>query len=325
MKIRNFLPDDRAAVIDLWRRCGLLSNPLNDPGRDIDFCLGEGNGEILVLEEDGAVLATAMLGQDGHRGWVYYLATEPDRRHEGLGRRLMQAAEHRLRQQGVPKMQLMVRDSNSQAIGYYQRLGYIREPATLMSRRLDGIARPLGHQMDDEPVIITYLEMTERPPLPRIEPGVKRHALMRAHDITTEFYRYLYDAVGRPWYWTDRKKLSDEQLAEILGDPAVEVYVLYANGAPAGFFELDGRGMPRLELAYFGILPDYIGKGLGRYLLEAAIETAWNQEPKRLTVNTCTLDHPSALPMYQRFGFKPYDREEVPAPWQTEDNVLDFA
>ncbi len=325
MKLRNYQASDEAAVVDLWQRAGLMQNPLNDARKDIAFCLEGGHGEILILEDANEVVATAMVGQDGHRGWIYYVAVEPGRQGEYLGRRIVRAAERRLKAQGVPKVHLMVRGSNTQVVGFYQRQGYRVEPVTTMSRRLDGEALEVGHQMDDEPVIITYLEMTDRPTLPQAIPKAKQYALMGAHQITTGFYRYLYDAVGRPWYWTDRKKLSDEELAAVLEDEAVEVYVLYVGGAPAGFFELDYRDLPTAELAYFGIMPDYIGLGLGPYLLVQAIDMMWQKEPERVIVNTCTLDHPKALPLYQRMGFRPYDRQEVPAPWQDSDNILDFA
>ncbi len=72
-------------------------------------------------------------------------------------------------------------------------------------------------------------------------------------------------------------------------------------------------------------MPEFIGLALGPYLLGQAIEALWQKEPSRVLVNTCTLDHPKALPLYQRFGFRPYDRQEVPAPWQSPDNILDFA
>ncbi len=325
MKVRNFESADESAVIELWRRTGLLQNPLNDPAKDIAFCLAGGHGEILILEDDGKVVATAMVGQDGHRGWIYYVAVDPARQGQHLGQRIVSAAEARLKTQGVPKAHLMIRGSNTQVVGFYQRQGYRVEPITTMSRRLDGNALPVGHQMDDDPVIVTYLEMTARPALPQVVPKARNHALMGAHDITVGFYRYLYDAVGRPWYWTDRKKLSDEELAAIIQDQAVEIYVLYVGGAPAGFYELDARDESTVELAYFGIMPNYIGMGLGPYLLVQAIEMMWQKEPERVIVNTCTLDHPKALPLYQRMGFHPYDRREVPAPWQDPDNILDFA
>jgi len=325
MEIRNYQSGDEAAVVDLWRRCELLRNPLNDPHKDIAFCLAGGHGEILILEDEGEVVATAMLGQDGHRGWIYYVAVEPGRQGQDLGRRIVTAAQDRLQAAGVPKVHLMVRGSNTHVVGFYQRLGYMVEPITSMSRRLDGAALPVGHQMDDEKVVVTYLEMTERGSLPHVTPKTRNYVLMQAHDITVRFYRYLYDAVGQPWYWTDRKKLSDAALSAIIHDDAVDVYVLYVGGAPAGFYELDARKMPTVDLAFFGIMPEYIGLGLGPYLLSQALETMWHKEPERVLVNTCTLDHPKALPLYQRFGFRPYDRQEIPAPWQTADNVLDFA
>ena len=170
---------------------------------------------------------------------------------------------------------------------------------------------PKNDPMNDEPVVITYLEMTERPSLPQLAPKVPNYALMGAQEITLGFYRYLYDAVGRPWHWTDRKKLSDEELVKIIHGPAVEVFVLYVGGSPAGFYELDYRTLPTAELAYFGLMPEFIGLTLGPYLLAQAIEMLWQKGPTRVLVNTCTLDHPKALPLYQRFGFRPYDREEI--------------
>ena len=163
--------------------------------------------------------------------------------------------------------------------------------------------------------------MHERPALPRIEPAARQYALIGAAGITVPFYRFLYDAVGRPWYWTDRKTVSDEDLAAILGDPAVDVYVVYVDGTPAGYFELDARKPGTIDLAYFGIMPDFIGHRLGPWLLAQAIDMAWDREPQRLTVNTCTLDHPKALPMYQRFGFQPYDRVEGAATWQLANDT----
>ncbi len=177
--------------------------------------------------------------------------------------------------------------------------------------------------MDNEEVVITYLAMKQEPVLRLIQPKVKGLSLLKSTGINTGFYRYLYDAVGRPWIWTDRKKLSDEQLSTILEDDAVDLFVLYVDGTPAGYFELDGREMPTIDLAYFGIMPDFIGLRLGPYLLNQALMTAWEREPEQVTVNTCTLDHPKALPMYQRFGFEVYDQVRVPPPWLLGDPILD--
>lgn len=321
MAIRPYSPEDEDAVVALWDDAGLLVNPLNDPRQDIALCLSSGHGTLLLEEEDGEIIGAVMVGHDGHRGWVYYLGTATGKRHAGVGRRLMAACEEWLKQRGLPKLQLMVRNSNTRAIGFYQRCGYLCEPTAVMSRRLDGHVRKAGGQTEDQPVVVTYLEMTEMPRLPAFTPKAKQLAVLRAHEITVGFYRYLYDAVGRDWVWTDRKVVADEDLVLQLRDPAVDVYVLYVDGAPAGYYELDGREDGVIDLAYFGLIGDYIGRGLGPFLLRHAIETAWARGPDRVTVNTCTLDHPKALPMYQRCGFRPYKQVEGPAPWQKIDAV----
>ncbi|MFO0757262.1 MAG: GNAT family N-acetyltransferase [Byssovorax sp.] len=157
--------------------------------------------------------------------------------------------------------------------------------------------------------VVTHLEMFALPtpaPLPAPCEGL---TIVRALRPTVSFYRYLYDAVGREWLWSDRKKLDDTALAAILHDPADEVFVLYKDGTPAGYFELDRRDPPSIELAYFGILPDFIGRKLGPYLLSQAIHRAFSYAPSRFWVHTCTLDHPAALPMYERAGFVRFHQE----------------
>ena len=110
--------------------------------------------------------------------------------------------------------------------------------------------------------------------------------------------------------------MSDEDLAAIILDEKVEIYTLLVGGVPAGFGELDRRSEPDIELAYFGLMPEYIGQGLGGYFLRWMIDQAWTYEPKRLFVHTCTEDHPAAIHNYQRHGFVPYDQisEEIPDP-----------
>jgi ribosomal protein S18 acetylase RimI-like enzyme len=322
MNVRPYAPRDETTVVEIWQACDLLTNPLNDPVRDIAFCRDSGHGDVLILEQDEDVVGAAMVGHDGHRGWIYYVGVDPTKQQAGMGRTLMAAAEAWLGERGVPKVELLVREINTRVIGFYQRCGYQIEDRALLSKRLDGIAVAAGGQMSDDNVVISYLAMDHEPVPVRIEPKTKHLNLIKS-GADVGFYRYLYDAVGRPWYWTDRKKLSDDELAAILGHDGVDVYVLYVDGAPAGYFELDARDMPTVDLAYFGILPAYIGLRLGPYLLSTAIQTAWQQKPQRLMVNTCTLDHPKALPMYQRFGFEIYDRIEVPSPWQRGDPILD--
>jgi GNAT superfamily N-acetyltransferase len=108
--------------------------------------------------------------------------------------------------------------------------------------------------------------------------------------------------------------LSDAALAAIVQDPAVAVHVLYQRGTPAGYAELDFRSPPDVQLAYFGLLPDFIGQGLGGAFLDWVIREAWQHDPYRLWVHTCTLDHPRALPVYRQHGFVPYKRETEPDP-----------
>src|SRR4051812_18979932 len=110
--------------------------------------------------------------------------------------------------------------------------------------------------------VVTYLEMTAEPRYTIPRPVHFRLMLLRVEKPPTGFYRYLYDAVGRDYNWIDRRKLSDQELATIIHDPGVEVWVLYANGAPAGYFEVDGRDRTDVELDYFGLLPEFVGCGL---------------------------------------------------------------
>ena len=156
---------------------------------------------------------------------------------------------------------------------------------------------------------VTHLEMLERPARPLRAPPRDDLAVVRAVHPTVSFYRYLYDTIGEPWLWTDRRKIDAAALAAIVHDPAVEVHVLHLAGVPAGYAELDRRVPGEIELAYFGILPDFIGHKLGPYLLDWAIDRAWGHGPRRFWVHTCTLDHPRALPMYERAGFRVFKRE----------------
>ncbi|HLY44021.1 MAG TPA: GNAT family N-acetyltransferase, partial [Stellaceae bacterium] len=139
--------------------------------------------------------------------------------------------------------------------------------------------------------VITYLEMRARPQTPRLPAplGVKL-ALMRAENCSVSFYRYLYETVGTPWLWYERRQLGDAALAAAIQAPTTEIFVLYAGGVPAGYFELDAAAAQETELCYFGLVPEFIGKGLGPFLLQAAIERAWERPLARLWVHTRTFD-----------------------------------
>ena len=157
--------------------------------------------------------------------------------------------------------------------------------------------------------VVTYLVIEELPrTLPPMPAGPKL-ALMKAEQIPLHFYRYLYRTVGSAWLWFERLHLSDENLARRVHRDGIEIFVLYGNGAPAGYYELDFRKAHSANLAYFGLMPEWIGRGIGPWLLGSAIAEMFSRGASRATVNTCTLDHPAALPLYQKLGFRPVAQE----------------
>jgi ribosomal protein S18 acetylase RimI-like enzyme len=129
--------DDVAAVIELWRRCG-LTRDWNDPAGDIALARRETNSTVLLGQSDGALVASVLVGHDGHRGWVYYVAVDPDSRNRGYGRAIMAAAEHWLRSRGVQKLQLMVRGDNAEVHAFYEALGYYHQERVTFAKWLDG-------------------------------------------------------------------------------------------------------------------------------------------------------------------------------------------
>ena len=152
-------------------------------------------------------------------------------------------------------------------------------------------------------VTVTFLRMEHAPdaPPPRLPDGA---TIQRLASPTVAFYRYLYNTVGADYCWWLRRTMPDAELAALLRHPGVSVHVLYVGGEPAGFCELDARPSPDVNLSYFGLLPHAIGAGIGGVFLRHAVATAWAMRPRWLTVNTCTADHPRALPNYLRTGFR---------------------
>jgi GNAT superfamily N-acetyltransferase len=152
-------------------------------------------------------------------------------------------------------------------------------------------------------VDVTFLRMDALPPDTSrpLPPDVR---VERVRRCSVPFYRYLYDTVGEPWLWWMRRVATDAELAALLAMPAVSIHVLIQDGEPAGFYELDRRNPMAINLSYFGLMPWAIGRGLGSGFLRHAVETAWAEAPRALTVNTCTADHPRALPAYLAAGFR---------------------
>jgi GNAT superfamily N-acetyltransferase len=168
--------------------------------------------------------------------------------------------------------------------------------------------------MVDKPAtaIRTYLEMRDpaafRPArLDRVAARVER-----VIGCPPAFWRFLYTEVGRRYRWVDRLPWSDDEIAAYLADDGVTLWLLTVEGAPAGYFELRADAEGGVEIAYFGLLEAFTGRGLGAHLLTEAVERAWSLGATRVWLHTCSLDHPAALPNYINRGFTAYRREEYP-------------
>src|SRR5262245_59017377 len=183
-------------------------------------------------------------------------------------------------------------------------------PFDLSGRRPRGKCTTIGAtQMAKVDVTVYYLEMRshQRRDVPPPREGL---SVVHARQPTVAYYRFLYNTVGRDYHWSSRAKLADAELAAVLQNPRNEVYVLLADGTPAGFAELDRSAEGEIELIQFGLMPEFIGQGLGKYFLQWTIDKAWSYGPSRFWLHTCTKDHPAALPNYLKAGFSVY-KEEV--------------
>jgi GNAT superfamily N-acetyltransferase len=159
-------------------------------------------------------------------------------------------------------------------------------------------------------VVRTYLEMSSPNELRPAREPEDAPRLERLEGCPGSFFRYLYAEVGRAYHWTDRLSWSDAQVRSHLANPDVSLWLLSSRGSPAGYFELRRHGDDSVEVAYFGLLPEFVGLGWGGHLLTLAVRMAWAIGSKRVWLHTCTLDHPAALPNYMKRGFHPV-REEA--------------
>jgi GNAT superfamily N-acetyltransferase len=157
------------------------------------------------------------------------------------------------------------------------------------------------------PIIRTYVEMqhySEFRPAYIDDPNL---FIMEAVAPLPAFYRFLYGTVGQDYQWIDRLNWSDEQLDTYLASPVVSIWVAYYQGTPAGYIELLREAEePGTEIIYFGLIPRFHGRGLGKHLLSYGVQRAWDEKPARVWLNTCNLDGPYALPNYLKRGFKVY-------------------
>ncbi len=174
----------------------------------------------------------------------------------------------------------------------------------------------------DVGVVVTFLRMERRPT--EVAPPLPDGAEVRIErNCSVEFYRTLYNTVGQDYVWWLRRTMPDTQLASLLRNPRVSIHVLHHEGAIAGFYELDRGGMPTVNLSYFGLMPHAVGHRMGYAFLRHAVDTAWDLGARAVTVNTCTADHPRALPTYQRAGFRitRQSAEEWPLPVRLGLNI----
>jgi GNAT superfamily N-acetyltransferase len=172
-------------------------------------------------------------------------------------------------------------------------------------------------------VIIYYLEMTDRANL-RFSSRSHPEATIQCAELPIpEFNRFLYSAVGGEWHWHERLSWNYDRWMQWLDRPQQETWVAYVRSTPAGYVELERQPTGSVEIAYFGLLPQFIGQGLGGQLLGFGINRAWEMGAERVWVHTCSLDHPSALRNYQARGLRLYKQEEkwvllpdeTPGPW----------
>jgi ribosomal protein S18 acetylase RimI-like enzyme len=155
----------------------------------------------------------------------------------------------------------------------------------------------------------TYLELTSPEQLRPAGAPPAAAVIERVEVCPPAFYRYLYAEVGKEWHWVDRLDWDDEQIRSHLARPSVTLWVLWIGGEPAGWFELKRHDDGSVEIAYFGILPAYRRRGLGKHLLSEAVRRAWAAGGTRVWLHTCTLDDPAALPNYVARGFQAYKEE----------------
>jgi GNAT superfamily N-acetyltransferase len=155
--------------------------------------------------------------------------------------------------------------------------------------------------------VVTYLEMLA-PPQQRPDTAAGLALKRMSSDVAD--YRRLFRLVGEPWLWASQLRRNDADLGALLASEAMETYALFAGPDEIGLLQLDFRTAGACELAFFGVVPEAIGIGAGRYLMNRAVERAWSRAPRidRFWVHTCTNDHPDALAFYVRSGFVPYAR-----------------
>ena len=156
----------------------------------------------------------------------------------------------------------------------------------------------------------TYLEMRDSSELNGAKLDDPRIEIEEQRECSIELFRFLYVEVGQNYHWIDRLSWTDEQIVAHLNKPENSIWLMTCDGETAGYFELRKCEDGSVELAYFGLMPQFLGRGLGKHLLTCATEKAWALGANRVWLHTCTLDDPAALPNYLKRGFKPFKSEK---------------
>lgn len=172
----------------------------------------------------------------------------------------------------------------------------------------DGTPRESGQQSIE--VTRTYLQLLSQAQFVPAFLAETHVRLDRVTDCPVSLFRTLYREVGRSYHWVDRLEWTDDQIQTYLSCQDLELWVMYDGISPAGYFELLRHEDDSVEIAYFGLLPKFIGRGLGKHLLSCAVGRAWAAGANRVWLHTCTLDDPAALPNYRKRGFAPFKQEK---------------
>ena len=234
MEIRAYAEGDYAALTALWDAAG-ISVDYNDPAKDIPLMLATPNCQLFVGLAGERLIGSIMVGHEGHRGWLYKLAVAPDAQGKGHGRDLVRHAERWLVARGLPKCNLLIRDTNLKVQDFYRRLGYEVAPRAVMQRWLkDGAVDMAPAELE---VLTTFLEMTAPPTRPSVARPVGQYAVMRLEHPSVPFYRYLYNLVGERWLWADRRRMSDAELsAAIRAEPVLTCWDFPGSPPPQEAF-----------------------------------------------------------------------------------------
>ncbi len=161
---------------------------------------------------------------------------------------------------------------------------------------------------DTVPLDVTVTQLKRDNKIPQQKTHELNPSVIHCVQISPSYYRFLYLEVGRPYLWCERANLNDHELSTLIHDPTCKIYHMLVAGVPAGFFEIKDQGHKYFSLQYFGLVPQFVGKGLGPWLLNEAIGRMIHEGASNLYVETCNLDHPKALLTYQKAGFIPYKR-----------------